>query len=59
MGGQALADDCMDPEPKRRPSFVEVQRRLRGLTAAAEREQLTPTDEFAVYHGWQTEYVSP
>ena len=47
----------MDPAAKGRPSFAEVLRRLAALRESEERAQLTPTDDFAVYHGWQTGHV--
>mmetsp|Transcript_8962 Transcript_8962/g.26850 ORF Transcript_8962/g.26850 Transcript_8962/m.26850 type:complete len:941 (-) Transcript_8962:2021-4843(-) len=55
---RALADRCMSSMPKERPPFADILNTLADLRAAAVHAELTPTDDFAVYNGWQTEHVN-
>jgi len=50
---QSLADACMSTDPRVRPPFTEVVQQLTELRAAAADDQLAPSGNFAIYHGWQ------
>ncbi len=50
---QALADECMSPDPKDRPTFPDIVQRVAALRQAVTDGQLVPSDEFSIYHGWQ------
>lgn len=54
---QSLADACMSTDPRARPPFTEVVQQLTELRAAAADDQLAPSGDFAIYHGWQARNV--